>query len=115
MHTVLQVIVLILQLVHLIVGVFGIPVYKIYKGGNLISNILLCWGLYVLWAVAWCVILPALFLPLGKNIYSLFPEAVGVGLIVFLGWIPSVICFAFAYAIIKIVAVNKDMDKADSL
>jgi hypothetical protein len=87
----------------MLLGVFGIPTYRIYKGSNLLSNIVLCWALAVLWAVTWCIVLPAIFLPFSKEIYLLFPEAIGIPVILFLGWIPITLYCSVAYVIIIII------------
>lgn len=72
MKSVPQVIILILEVIHLIFGVFGIPIYRMSKGGKLLPNILLCWGVYILWAVIWCIILPAIFYHSAKIYFYYF-------------------------------------------
>jgi small neutral amino acid transporter SnatA (MarC family) len=41
----LQIIILVLEFIHLVFGVFGIPIYRMRKGGGLFVSTLLCWGL----------------------------------------------------------------------
>jgi amino acid transporter len=101
----LQVIILILEGLCLISIVFGIPVYRIYKGGKPLPNILLCWGLSILWAITWCVVLPyiSISLSLSKEIFLLFPEATGVPAIIILGWLPGTLVCSIAYIIVTLV------------
>jgi hypothetical protein len=46
--------------------------------------------------------LPALALYFSKDIFMMFPEAIGVGAIIFIGWIQSLVICSIAYAIIRI-------------
>ncbi len=97
---VLQIIILILEGIHLVFGVFGIPIYRMRKGGGLFGNVLLCWGLYIIWAFTWCVILPLIVRLFSKELCLLFPEAIGVPFVVVLGCIPSVFVCTIAYGIV---------------
>ena len=97
---ILQFMILIPQGIHLFTN-FGIPIYRIWKGGNLLINILLSYGLFVLWATTWCVILPAIALYFSEDLFRMFPEAIGVGAIICIGWIYSLVICSVAYAIIK--------------
>ena len=54
-------------------------------------NTLLCWGLSVIWAFTWCVVLPAVVLPYSKETLRFFPEAIGVPAIMVMGWVPSLL------------------------
>ena len=94
--------ILIPQGIHLFTN-FGIPIYRMWKGGNLLINILLSYGLFVLWAITWCAIFPAIALCFSKDIFMMFPEAIGVGAIICIGWIYSFIICSVAYVIIKII------------
>jgi hypothetical protein len=98
---VLQIIVLILELVHLVFGVFGIPIYRMYKGGGVFVSTLLCWGLYIIWAFTWCVILPAIVYPYSKEVFGLFPDAIRVPFIIVLGCVPSLLVCSIAYGVIR--------------
>ena len=111
----MQTIILILEFIHIILGVFGIPIYRMSRGGKLFSNFLLCWGLYIFWAIFWCILLPlicSIILPLilehpNKHVFSLFPEATGVPGIIFIGWIPSIIVCSIAYIVIYTIKKRK--------
>lgn len=107
MNGILQVVVIAAELVHLVLGVFGVAIYRIYKGGGLFSNILLCWGLCIVWAAVWCILLPVVFLPFSKEIFLLFPEAIGVPALVFVGWLPCVLVCAITHVIIATVRQGK--------
>lgn len=96
----LQIIILILESIHLALGVFGIPIYRMYKGGGLFVSTMLCWGLEIIWAFTWCVILPAIVSPYSKEVFLLFPDAIGVFPIAVLGCIPSVFVCTIAYGIV---------------
>jgi len=98
---VLQIVILILEGIHLVFGVFAIPIYRMRKGKGLFGSILLCWGLEIIWAFTWCLILPAVVSPFGKEFCLLFPEAIGVGFVVVLGCIPSVFVCTIAYGIVR--------------
>ena len=74
-----------------------------WKGGNLLLNILLSYVLLVLWAITWCLILPAIALYFSEDLFRMFPEAIGVPAIIYTGWIYSLVICSVAYAIIKIV------------
>lgn len=100
MDNLLQIIILVVQIIHIVFGVFGISIYRMAKGGGLFGNIGLCWGLMFFWGIIWCVILPAIFLPLGKEIFLMFPDAQGVPVILFIGWIPSFVVCTSAYTVI---------------
>jgi len=41
----LQVFILILEGIHFVFGVFGIPLYRMRKGAGLFAGTMLCWGL----------------------------------------------------------------------
>ena len=109
MNGFLQVIILTLQGINLIV-VFGIPIYRMYKGGKLFPNILLCWGLSILWAITWCFVLPVISLRFSKEIFLLFPEVIGVAAMIMFGWFPSITVCSIAYIII-----NPDRNKIKSI
>jgi len=113
MNGILHVVILAVQGIHLVLGVFGVAIYRIYKGGGLFSNILLCWGLCILWAIIWCIALPIVFLPFGKGIVLLFPEAIGVPVIVFTGWLPCVLVCVIARAVRAIVNRGQKSDTID--
>ena len=85
---------------HIIFGVFAIPIYRICKGGGLFKSIILCWGLYILWGVVWCVLLPAIMLRFSDEALMLFPESIGVPAIILTGFIPSALVCSIAYAIV---------------
>ena len=110
----MQAIIIILEFIHIVFGVFAIPIYRMWKGGTLDTNILLCWGLYILWAFIWCVILPVLCLQFSKELFFLFPESYGVVAIVFVGWIPSIFICSIAYAIIAVIKKRKCTLKVSS-
>lgn len=97
----LQIMILIPQGIHLFIS-FGIPIYRMWKGGNLLLNTFLNYVLLVLWAITWCVMLPAFVLYFSKDIFRMFPEAIGVGAIIYIGWIHSLVVCSIAYAIIRI-------------
>jgi hypothetical protein len=107
MNGVLQVVILAAQGIHLVLGVFGVAIYRIYKGGGLFSSILLCWGLCIFWAVIWCFVLPVVLLPFGKEIFLLFPEVIGVPVLVFAGWLPCMFVCAIAHGFIATVRREK--------
>lgn len=67
--------------------------------------------LFVLWAVLFCVILPAAFIGLGvenHRVARAFPEAIGVPAVVFVYWIP-----AFAFAGLVRMVTRKSADSRD--
>ena len=69
------------------------------------------YGLLVLWAVLFCVILPAAFIALGVDVHGVvraFPEAIGVPAVVFVYWIP-----AFAFAGLVRMVTRKSADSRD--
>lgn len=98
----LQYVVLILELIHIVIGVFGIPIRRISKRGRLLQNILLCWGLLFLWGLIWIVVFPLALSPFGKHIVMLFPEGHCAFAIVVLGWLPSVLVCSIASFIIEV-------------
>lgn len=112
MNGVLQIAVIIAEGVHLVLGVFGVAIYRIYKGGDLFSSILLCWGLCILLGVIWCIVLPVVLLPFGKEVVLLFPEAIGAPALVFAGWIPCVLVCAIASGVITVV---KRREKSETI
>jgi hypothetical protein len=103
----LQYVVLILELIHVVIGVFGIPIKRMSKGASLLRSILLCWGLLVLWGLIWIVVLPLALLPFGRHVVMLFPEGHGMFAIVVLGWVPSVLVCSIGSFIIEIKNRNK--------
>jgi hypothetical protein len=103
----LQYVVLVLELIYIVIGVFGIPIRRISKGGRLLQSILLCWGLLVLWGLIWVVVLPLVLSPFGKHIVLLFPEGHGMFAIVVLGWVPSVLVCSIASFITEIKNRNR--------
>ena len=107
MNGILQVVILAAQGIHLVFGVFGVAIYRMYKGGGLLSSILLCWGLYIVWAVVWCIVLPAAALYFSKEIFLLFPEVIGVPVIVFAGWLPCMLVCSIACGVISMVRPGK--------
>lgn len=98
--TVVQIIILILEGIHLVFGVFGISIQRMRNGGGLFGSILLCWGLEIAWAFTWSVILPVIVYPFSKEAHLLFPEATGVPFIVVFGGIPSTLVCTIAYGIV---------------
>lgn len=96
-----QYLVLGLEAAHIIVGVFGIPIRRIWKGGGLFPNILLCWGLFVLWGVVWCIGLPLILSPFGNDIVLLFPESYAVAAILVVGLLPCTLICSIAFGIIE--------------
>jgi hypothetical protein len=68
-----------------------------------LTSILLCWGLNILWAFIWCIILPGIALHWSHDLFMKFPEAIGVFPIIITGWLPSLVVCTVAYAIIRII------------
>ena len=99
--TVVQIIILILEGIHLVFGVFGIPIQRMRKGGGLFGSILLCWGLYIIWGLVWCLILPAIVSPFSKAVFLMFPEVTGLPFIVVFGCLPSVLVCTIAHGIVR--------------
>lgn len=97
----MQVIIIILEVVHIVLGVPAMPIYRVYKGRGLFISALLCWGLWILWAFTWCVILPALVYPRSKEAFVLFPGAIGVPFVIVLGWVPSLTACLIAHGIVR--------------
>lgn len=102
----LQTVIHILELTHIVLGVFVPPVYRITRGGRLAPNIGLGWGLVILWGVIWCMVLPALFTQ-NKEIFVLFPESHGMIALLLTGWLPSAVVCAGAYAVIVLMRKRK--------
>lgn len=48
---ILQIVILVLGGIHVVFGVFGIPLYRMRNGAGLFESTLLCWGLEIIWAV----------------------------------------------------------------
>jgi hypothetical protein len=100
---ILQILILIPEGIHLFIINFGFPIFLLWKGGKLLTSILLCWGLHIIWAIIWCVILPGIASNVSHDLALKFPEAIGVFPIILTGWLPSVVVCTLAYAIIKII------------
>lgn len=99
----LQIIILMLECVHLVLGVFGIPIYRISRGGSVFVSTLLCWGLWIVWAFTWCVILPAAVCLWSREVIRYFPEAIGLPPLILLAWVPSLLICSIARAIISVI------------
>jgi len=80
-----------------------------------LQNILLCWGLLVLWGLIWIIALPLALSPFGKHIIMLFPEGQCMFAIVVLGWVPSVLVCSVASFIIEIRNSRKTELRDNSL
>ena len=109
----LQIVILILELLHIVFGVFAIPIYRMHKGGSVFVNTLLCWGLWIVWAFTWCIILPAAIYPYNPEMLKLFPEAIGVPPLVILAWAPSLLVCSIAHGIISVIKRQSKPTTAD--
>ena len=99
----MQIVILILEGIHLVFGVFGIPIYRMRKGAGLLGSILLCWGLHIIWGLVWCLILPAIVVPFSKAVFLMFPEVTGLPFIVVFSWLPSLLVCTIAYGIVDLL------------
>jgi hypothetical protein len=99
----LQIVIPILECIHIVFGVCAIPVYRIYKGGSVFMSTMLCWGLWIVWAFTWCVILPAAVYPYSEEVLELFPQAIGVSAVVILAWVPSLLVCLLARGVIAVI------------
>ena len=109
----LQIIILIFEAIHIVLGVFAIPIYRMYKGGSLLINTLLCWGLWIIWAFTWCVILLGIVYPYSRETLKFFPEAIGVPAIIVMGWVPSLLVCLLACGIISVIKRESRSGAAD--
>ena len=105
---ILQIVILILQGIHLFIINFGFPIYRLWKGGKLLTSIFLCWGLLIIWAIIWCVILPGIASNMSHDLALKFPEAIGVLPIIVMGGISGLVVCTVAYAIIKTIKSKKE-------
>ena len=99
----LQTMVLIPQGIHIVILNFGLPIYLMWRGRNALIGIVSCWGLFILWAIIWCIVLPMIALQFSKDLFLKFPDAIGVLPTIIFGWFPSIIVCLPAYFIIKII------------
>ena len=87
--TILQTIIIVFESIHFFVGVLGIPVRRILKGGDWFLNSALCWVLYILWGVVWIIVIPIGVSSFSRELPLLFPEGPALVAVVAFGWIPS--------------------------
>jgi hypothetical protein len=109
----LQIVISTLELIHVVFGVFAIPIYRIYKGGSVFVSTLLCWVLWIVWAFAWCVILPAAVYPYNREMLKFFPEAIGVPGLIILAWVPSLLVCLLARGVISAIKRESKSGTAD--
>ena len=112
---ILQILILILQGIHLFIINFGFPIYRLWKGGTLLTSIFLCWGLLIIWAIIWCVILPGIASNVSHDLALKFPEAIGVFPIIGMGGIPSFFVCTIAYGIIKTIKQGRSKSPDDRI
>ena len=101
-----------------LIFVFIYPFLYVKKTGRVLKGILLSWGLNFLYAILISFFIPSIIfgiLPDYKQvIYDSFPDSIGIGPTLFLGWFPALIVCGIAYGIHRSINMGQKSKTDDN-